>query len=286
MQESNYNLGVRQDAAELFSAGIAYIIIPPDVPREQYIRECYKTSTVSIYSEFNGVSNRVPVDTFTLNFIEFPDTQESFGSAVSFLLEPVHKKPIIVGKYNKADELADLKEHQFKFSRELNGNFVELSGSSKSKDLAISVNADEGGEISINVKSRDNSGSVKINVDGNCYISSTNDTVLKQCGQLSLITVDKDNEEQATVEEHTPSGRHIISREEKLDTERLVINSGEENLVLGQKLKTFLEKLITEISNTSVITALGRMPILNRLQVEEFKKHTDEFLSEVGFIDK
>jgi Fe-S cluster biogenesis protein NfuA len=287
MQENeNYNLGVRPDIGEMFAAGIAYVIIPPDVSRDKYIRECYKTSTVSIFSEFNGVSNRVHVDTFTLSFIQFPEVKEQMGSAVSFLLDPVHKKPIIVGLFNKTDQLSDLKEHQFKFSRELNGNFVELSGSPKSKNLAIGVSADEGGEVSINVKSRDNSGNVQINVDGNCNVTSTNDTTLKQHGKLTLITENINDEEELTFEEHTSTGRHIMSREEKLDTDKLIINEGKENFVLGQKLKAFLDSFITEVGKTTVTTSMGRMPILNKVQVEQFKKKTDELLSEIAFIDK
>src|SRR5437870_5080190 len=110
---NDYNLGTKLQDGEYYSAGLAYIVIPSDVDREKFITECYKTSTVSIFSEHNGFCNRVPIDTFSLNFINFPDKVDEMGSAVSYLLDPVHSRPIIVGIYNTKDEISGLKENKF-----------------------------------------------------------------------------------------------------------------------------------------------------------------------------
>lgn len=286
MAENNYNLGVRPDASEMLPAGIAYVVIPSDVDRARYIKECYKTSTVSIYSEYNGFSNRVPIDTYTLNFVEFPNEVNKIGTAVAFLLDPIHKKPIIVGSYNKQDELSDLKENQFRFKKELNGNFVELVGSSDGKYIGINVGADEAGEVFINIKSKDESGKVNINVEGECNITSLTNVTLKQFGKLSFITENKDDQSEVTVEEHTSKGRTVQSEEENIITQKFNINNGKENFVLGQKLKSFLDDLITEIGNITTTTQLGQMPILNKEQVLSYKERTKDLLSAIGFIDK
>lgn len=288
MEENDYNLGTREDVGDLYSAGIGYVIIPPDTDRTKYITECYKFSTVSIISEFNGVSNRVPIDSFSLNFIQFPDDVNKFGSAVSFLLDPVHKKPIIVGIYKKQDERNDLKEHQFKFKRDFNGNVVEITGSPDGKYLALNVSADSGGEVSINLKSKDESGKVSINVDGDCLINSLSDTTIRQYGKLTLETFDRGNDEEKTIEEHTSEGRSIYSKNERLLTENLLINDGKENFILGQLFKAYVKELVTEIANATVSTSIGQQPLINKLEILEFAKDIkiDEFLSKIAFIDK
>jgi hypothetical protein len=288
MDEINYNLGVRPDTSEMFSCGIAYVVIPSDVDRAQYIRECFKTSTVSIYSEFNGFSNRVPIDIFSLNFIEFPDLPNQFGSAVSFTVDSVHKKPIIKGIYLKQDEICDIKEHQFKFKRHFKGNVVELVGSPDGKYMGINVMADKGGEVFLNLKSNDSSGKININVDGDCNITSLNNTSVKQFGTLSLITANRENQKEATIEEHTSTSRTVITKEEEINVERFSINNGEENFVLGQLFKKFLQKLIEEIAGATVTTNLGQMPLINKNKILEYSKDEkiDEFLSTIAFLDK
>jgi hypothetical protein len=288
MFENNYNLGVRPDVGEMCSAGIAYVVIPTDVDRDRYIGECYKTSTVSIYSEFNGYTNRVPIDAFTLNFIEFPKKVNELGTAVSFLLDPIHKRPIIVGKHHKQDELSDLKENQFKFKRELNGNVVELVGSPDGKYLGINVSTDKAGEVFINVKSTDESGKVNINVDGECNITALTDTILKQYGKLKFITVNREDDDEYTVEEHTSIGRTVFSEEEKINTNSFTINDGKENFVLGQLFKQFLKDFINEVSGSSVMTPQGQFPLVNSQAIAAYAEDEkiDDFLSKIGFIDK
>lgn len=284
--ESNYNLGVRPDAAEMFESGIAYIIIPSDVDRDVYIRECYRTKTVSIYSEFNGVSNRVPIDLFSLNFVKFPNDVKELGSAVHFSIDPVRKAPYITAIYFKTDELADLAENQFKFKRELNGNFVEISGSPSDKYLGLTVKSDKGGDLLINVGSEDETGKLTITVEGDVNITSTANTTLKQFNGFSTQTINKENEHQYSLIEQTDEEVNIKADKISFDTDTFKINGGEENMVLGQKLKSFFDDLISELGKTTVTTALGQMPILNKAQVEAFKLKTDTFLSEVGFINR
>jgi hypothetical protein len=284
--ENQYNLGTRTPIGEYYQSGIAYVIIPSDVDRAKYIRECYKTSTISIYSEFNGVSNRVPIDKYSFNFVKFPNEIGQYGSAIKYSIDSVHNKPIIDGLYFKADEISDLVEHQFKFKREFNGNIVEIVGSPDDKYLGINVGADKEGEVYINVKSKDESGKVNINVEGECNITSLQNTTLKQYGKLSFVTANKDNDEESTVEEHTSKSRTIITEEENIITDKFNINNGNQNFVLGKNLKEFLDDLITDIGNITTTTSIGQQPILNKETILGYKKKTEALLSSIGFIDK
>jgi hypothetical protein len=281
-----YNITTQILDGDIWLSGIAYIVLPADIDRGRYITESYRTSTVSIYSEHNGYFNRVPIDRFSLNFIEFPQNPKEFGSAVSFKIDPIQKRPIIDGIYFKDDELCDLVENQFKFKRVLNGNTVEISGSPDGKNLLLNVSADVAGQIDINVQSKDESGSVNINVEGECNITSSQNTLIKQFNKFTLATVNKTDINDISVMEQTNSTHLFIDEEHKILTDKLNINDGAENFVLGQKLKKFLDDLITEISNATVTTGIGQMPLLNATQIAAYTNRTEELLSEIGFINK
>lgn len=286
MQESNYNLGTRPSEGEMYSAGIAYVAIPSDVDRDKYIQECYKTSTVSIYSEHNGWTNRVPIDRLILGFIEFPADVNQLGSAVSFILEPLHKKPIIVGLHNTNDELSDLQEHQFSFKRVLNGNTVEITGSPDGKYIGITVDSDQAGEVSLNVKSRDKSGKVNIDVDGDVNIIAANNTHIKQSNQFQVATINPDDAGELAVMEQTSNSHTFFDDEHNVNTGKFDINNGKEPFVLGKVFKDLFDEFIDELGRTTVTTSLGQMPILNKAQVIAFKNRTESILSKIGFIDK
>ena len=286
MQEDNYNLGTRLTDGEMYSAGIAYVVIPSDVDRDKYIRECYKTSTVSISSEHNGWNNRVPIDRFSLNFIDFPKEQKKFGTAVCYVLEPIRKKPIVVGIYSREDELCDLKENQFKFRRELHGNFVELSGSPEEGFLGLNVTKETGGKIKINLSNNDETGELEINVDGECRITSSNDTLIKQYNKLTLQTINKEDDARYSLIEQTSDENNFKADTTNIDTDKFHINGGEEPFMLGTKTAIFLKDAIEEIGNSTITTMLGQMPLLNSAKILSLQKRVDELLSEVGFINK
>jgi len=286
MEQNNYNLGVRSAEGEAFSAGIAYVAIPSDVDRGKYIRECYRTSTVSIFSEHNGFNNRVPIDKFSINFIKFPDDVNKFGTAVSFVLDPIHKKPIIVGIYHSGDEISNLKENQFRFGREFKGKFIEIAGSSEEGYISLNVITDKGGKVSINVGSKDESGELDVKISGSVNITASCDTNIKQFGTFNLATIDKDNEEQFSTFEQNSKQHIFFDEQHNINTDKLSINDGEEPFLLGKKWASFMKDFIKEVGGSTVTTALGQMPLLNAEQILEFENKVDEVLSTIGFIDK
>lgn len=283
---SNYNLGTRPNEAEMHAAGIAYIVIPADVDRARYIKECYRTATVSIYTPHNGWSNRVSIDKHSLNFIKFPERVNEFGSAVLFQVEAIDKRPIITGIYFTQDEICDLVENQFKFKRVLGNNIVEITGSPEGKYLSLNVIAETDGEIALKVKSNDNSAKVTIDVDGEVEITASTETNIKQFKRFEVSTVDPENAENFAAFEQTNDTHIFVDKRHSVHTEKLAINDGTEPFILGQTFKTLFDEFIDELGRITTTTALGQMPILNKAQVTAFKKRTDTILSKVGFIDK
>jgi hypothetical protein len=236
MQESSYNITTRENIKEAYSAGIAYIVLPSDIDRDTYIAECYRSGRVSIYSEHNGFFNRIAIDRYSLNFIKFPDSLKEFGSAVSFILEPVSKRPIITGIYFKTDEISTLQEHQFSFNRELRGNKVEVTGSPEGKYLHLNVIADEAGEITIKVISKDQSANINLEVDGDVNITASANTNIRLYNQFNLSTISPTDNEQLTIFEQSQHSHTFIDDKHNVNTDKFSINAGEEPFVLGKSL--------------------------------------------------
>lgn len=286
MQENNYNLGIRMEVGEKYAAGIAYIVIPSDIDRDVYINECYKSSTVSIYSEMNGFNNRVYIDKYSLNFIEFPLTVEKFGSPVSFKVHPVMNMPFIDGIYFNSSELSELKENQFKFKRKLKENFVEIAGSSSEKYLGLNVKADVGGKVYVNVRSVDQSGEINLHADGDVNIQATNNLNLNQSGKFQCVTSSNNDDSEYTVFEQTSTEQSFSNIKHNIYTNTLNINEGKEPFVLGKQFAAFMKDFIDQVGAITTTTALGQMPILNKTQIIQFKDKVDALLSIVAFIDK
>lgn len=285
-ENKDYNLGTKPADGSAYSAGIAYVMIPVDVDRARYIAECYRTSSVSIFSEHNGFTNRVPIDTYSLNFITFPDDVKKFGSAVVFNIDPVSKRPVIIGILNKSDEISGLRENQFRFKRELNGKFVEIFGSPDGANIGLSVSTDRGGQVLINVNSEDQSGKLEVNIAGAVNINASQDTTIKQHGKLTLVTIDKSDDNQFAVVEQTSTRHTFFDDEHDINTKKLSINDGKEPFILGKQWAQFMKDLIKEIGNSTVTTMLGQMPLLNADQILEYQNKVDKLLSTIAFIDK
>ena len=268
-------------SGDQWSGGIAYIALPSDVERDVYLRECYQNSRVSIWSEDIGFLNRVRIDSETINFIEFPDVVEKLGTAVVFVTEPIHKQPIIVGRLPKTDELGELREQQFKIKRKLGNRIVEVSGSPEKGTLNLIVNAEDNqGEINIILINANDDGVLNLSIAGDIKIDATGNIEFLQKKRFYVNTVGEDgkDESEASYEQ--------TSKDHKFSGEKFTINEGEEPMVLGKKIKSFLEGLMDDISAFTVISPSGPLP-LNPSDIAKLKIRKTEInsiLSSEGFL--
>ena len=70
------------------SVGIAYLALPSDLDRSEYINLCLKTSTVCMRCEDGSFYTRVPVGSSVLDRLEFPLTIQELGLPLLFINEP------------------------------------------------------------------------------------------------------------------------------------------------------------------------------------------------------
>lgn len=162
------------------ACGIGYVIVPPDVDREEYIETCFRTETISMYPEVGGTSyNNVPLALSALQDIEFPGEGDVFGSQVVYLLHPSQRTPIILAVVDKSDEMKDAGWKQFLLSKEYHGDMVQVRGDARKGFLLFKVlsSSSSGGNITVQLFKKDGTGKMTIQVQGDIIIYTTNSTV-------------------------------------------------------------------------------------------------------------
>lgn len=262
-----------------YTIGFAYIALPNDIEREVYISDCYKNSWVSLIMEDGGFFNRVPISPEILSFIRFPLKPQEVGTPVLFGTDEIYKQPTVLTRLQERSELGDSKEHQFKFKRKYDDQLVEISGSAKTGQLNFIVNgATKPAKINVSVMSDKNDSELNLDVAGNVNVKATGSISLSPQKTFNSTTIDPESENQTTFEQ--------TSTEHHFENKKLIINKGDDPLVLGNELKSFLGDFIDEVSKIKIATSIGLQPIVNKVQVIALKKKLNTFLSKVMFTDK
>lgn len=70
-----------------------------------------------------------------------------------------------------------------------------------------------------------------------------------------------------------------------INSKSFQLNEGSEKMVKGDTLKKLLDQIISSVSDITVITSLGQMPILNKLAVEKLKQETEKILTDKATLD-
>jgi hypothetical protein len=193
----------------------------------------------------------VYIDIHKLQLINFPINTDSLGSAIVYINECKKNVPIVIGVLSKGNECQLLEENQFSLSRKTATGSVNIIGKGDTGELFVQVISDQatGGNIYVDVLNANKDSVVNLNVKGavNVYASDQ-------------VNIDAENS----------------------------INLGSENLnpgVLGTELKNFLSDFIDEVANITVTTAIGIQPILNIVQIENFKNRLDSLLSTLNNLE-
>jgi len=176
------------------SAGIGYVVIPPDIDRTKYIDESLKSGKLSLLLEDGGVVENCIVSKNILNDIEFPKDYNNLGSMVAWVNKPKQNTPIIVSVLQKANEVNDLSENQMVFRRNMGSNSAEVSLFGKLGSVLINAKGSTGksGRIDIVCENTDNTAQVNLIVKGNVKVK-TSDTIVLETNNSFEVKVDEFN---------------------------------------------------------------------------------------------
>lgn len=231
-----YNDGItrRGISNKLYSSGIGYIITPPNLDEETYIRECYAKEQVSMFTHEGGLYHNVRIDRRVLQDIEFPTAQMvkegKTGSAVVYVTEYVKNLPIIVAVLSKGDETQTLSDKEFKLVKSLNGNLVTISGRGDTGEISISaIGNGDNGRMTINVSNSNKSAQLNLVVKGNINIDVDGDTNLQVSGDINL------------------KSDGVVN-----------LHDGSQPIPLGDELKTQIEKSNAVLN--AILTVVNAMP--------------------------
>lgn len=273
-----YNIGTQIAQGEKWPVGVGYVTIPTDIDREQFIAHCYQTNSLCIVTEDGGFHKNIPTDTWSFNFIDFPDKPGKNGSLVIYVQEPVHKELIIVATINSDQEIIDLREGQFKLRKKWNNNFVEISGSGKDGNLSLIVDAEDNANLLLHVNNRNNNAKLQMEVSGNIILEALNQIeVISKQNVILAVQNANDQTQQSTVKLSSDSIKNY--------TDNFVINEGTEPIGLGNQIKLIFDNLFDELGRSTTTTSIGQMPLLNAQQLAAMKQNTANILSQISFTD-
>jgi hypothetical protein len=269
--------------------GHAYVVIPEDVDREEYINDCYSLKSVAIQTDELGVITKVLVGKQDMKDIEFPDTAEELGSMVLFVSIPGSNRYSILKVYEVHDYVSPDREHMYSFSAKLEEKaaFIGVDGangavsisSQNGKGIDVSAVGDEA-DLNMNAGRSMKAESIDVTITG---YNSINFRVPNNGGDDTIIKYTS-GEGFSYFDEYENA---ILLNEEmaQVKSKKINLGDGAEPLILGQKLVDFLDKFITQVSAITTTTALGAMPILNKVTVEALKKDLDALKSKLSNTD-
>lgn len=303
-------------------SGIGYIIVPEDATREQYIQNCYRTSTVAIQGGYGyGYIFNVKILPGVLQNITFPLKSAERGTAVFWVREGTDNRPIVIGIVAENGVTNLLTGGQERFNQSVDGKTVEIFLDANTPLLNLNIVGDSNTPSIVNIKVSGGNPDDKINIesDGQIHISAPqlNADVAKAVNLI--VTNEKGNEAisvsansetlefKATMtnidEEEVMS---IIGNEEKTEfkdlhgnsatfnedgvkivtADKLNINEGDEPMVLGQTLVNILGQILDGIAALTVTTPVGASSVpVNVATFTQIKGKLNDILSQISNLD-
>ncbi len=254
------------------SVSIWSIYMPVDVDRDEYIKTCFLTGTVTIINENGEIQHRVKIGKLGLQLIKFPEDKKKLGSQVICLSAPYSGQLYIVDVYTSSSEFNDQEEDQFRFYKKGIG-FAEVRIDGRGR-ITLSVDSEEESDITISVTNKDRAGKLNLNVNGDILVQNDGTTTIKTTNNIHLEHNDGSEGEEPTYVE-------IIEDRVNIKSAKIYLNDSEEPILLGEKTATFLEDLLNQLGQESA----GPYPLLGQTVYTQLKQRLEELKSTKSFVE-
>lgn len=208
--------------------GIAYVVIPQDIDRDQYIKDCLLNETVSVTSERFEYFNKIKVSKSNLMDIDFPKDKESFGSPIVWARVGNFEKPIVISVLSFIDNVGEIQsENNYNRLLIAGGTIINIDYNADEESVSISI---EGDEPDLTIKSKGND-KAKIRIETDGVLEANANKILFNVGEDDKALVEM------TLEEIYAVASKIY----------LGSKSADESMVLGEALRTQLQKEVDRI---------------------------------------
>lgn len=184
------------------TAGTGYVVLSRQVPKDEYIANCFRNSTVTIITDTNEVITNVMVSKDIWQYIEFPAEMSERGSCIAWLNIHGKNKPIAIAIINKKDQFNEIQTtNSFKYSRTGDNTAVLIEGlGDKGHHNIIVSGDDEGtGQIKLRVLNKNNKGLFDLMVQGDIDIEGDNDANIKLKHGLYLKIIDENDKTKQSI---------------------------------------------------------------------------------------
>ena len=108
--------------------GLAYIVVPFGVDRNDFVQSCYRKERVHVAVERGSIVKNCYIDSSVLQRIKFPDDSTKLGSQVVFVMEKFRKVPFVVATVTRNMERVISDEETINIQRSLNGGNLSIVG--------------------------------------------------------------------------------------------------------------------------------------------------------------
>lgn len=262
-------IGIRNLATGIGSAGVGFVVVPEGVDRKQYIKDCYRTNTLTInggtgYGYFSGVH----ADMNVMQCIKFPTDEINRGTPVVWVKDAISQLPVIVAVLRRQDEYYALDENQYKLKRGTESTNVEVFVDGETADLNISVlgDKDEPAEINLKLTSENADSVLNVNCDNEINVTGNNSINVVSNQKLSAKVTEKGEEKMSLtyelgkgLEYKDEFNNEIVAKKNEVDivSKKINHNKGKEPMVLGNTLADILDEMLKAIQALTVVSPVG-----------------------------
>lgn len=201
---SGYKEGVTPVTADLGgqSVGLARVIVPSGVDRDQYVADCYRTGRIDLYDESQGTYLKQCYATNeVLANLKFPRGVGDIGDPVVWVAQPtIFNRPMVVGTFPSGDRMRLGTDQTIEIHKEWDKGYVDVTADAKDGSLNVVVHGQEksGGTVRVSVLG-DEKSILEVKSDGFVSVESGKGLRVRSYEKIDLQLENPENLDQTGV---------------------------------------------------------------------------------------
>lgn len=201
---SGYKEGVTPVTADLGgqSVGLARVIVPSGVDRDQYVADCYRTGRIDLYDESQGTYLKQCYATNeVLANLRFPRGVGDIGDPVVWVAQPtIFNRPMVVGTFPSGDRMRLGTDQTIEIHKEWDKGYVDVTADAKDGSLNVVVHGQEksGGTVRVSVLG-DEKSILEVKSDGLVSVESGKELRVRSYEKIDIQLENPDNLDQIGV---------------------------------------------------------------------------------------
>ena len=276
--------------------GLAYIVVPFGIDRDNFVQSCYRKERVHIAVERGSIVKNCYIDSSVLQRIKFPADSTKLGSQVVFVMEKFRKVPFVIATVTRNMERVISDEETINIQRSLNGGNLSIVGKG---DGTLLINLESSDYSKLIIHTTGENSVIDVNSDGLITLNAKDDVTINSSKTIvKNFLNDQGLVEKSLILDDTGL-KYQDDKGNKFsidyDSNKIIHNEGSQPIPLGTELKDQLDKLNKKFNkfldtylNTPVVPSDGGLAVQTavKIAVSTFKDADfDKINSEKSFID-